>query len=339
LTRSRSLFATLTLALAIPAAVVGCGGEDPEQVLEDAEAATSDLQSGVLDLSFSASLEGDQGGSVDASLSGPFQAEQDGVPLFDLTASVNGEFAGVPAISGEGAVISTGDAGFVEYDGTAYELDQQTFDSIAGVVEQAQAQGSTDDGGFSTEGLSDLKNEGTEDLDGTEVVHISAVGDPAEVSADAASSVQDLSLDFYVGEEDNIVRKVEASASGDAADAGSAAGLPVSGAVDVNFSIAFTEVNEPQTVDAPANPQPFSKLESQLGDLLGGLGSLGALGAAGGSGLGTDTGGGTGFETTPAPPSGGGGSGAGAEDASAYFECIEAAGSDSAALQACEKEL
>jgi hypothetical protein len=300
LTRSRSLFAVLALALAVPAAVAGCGGEDPEQVLEDAEAATSELESGVLDISLDASLEGDQGGSFDASISGPFQASEEdgGVPQFDLTANVEGEFAGLEGLSAEGAVVSTGDAGFVEYQGKAYELDKATFDSIATVVEQAQAQGSGEDGQFSTEGLTDLKNEGTEDLDGTEVTHITAVGDPEQVSDDAASSVQDLSLDFYVGTDDNIIRKVEASASGDASEAGSAAGLPVSGAVDVNFSVAFTEVNEPQTVEAPAKAQPFSKLESQLGDALSGLGALGALGAAGGGPS-------TGLPTTPAEPGSG----------------------------------
>ena len=68
--------------------------------------------------------------------------------------------------------------------------------------------------------------------------------------------------------------------------------------VDLGLSIAISDVNEDQTIEAPADALP-------LEDLLGQLGGLGALGGLEGlDGAGLDLGGGG-----PAATSGGGGGG------------------------------
>jgi hypothetical protein len=54
----------------------------------------------------------------------------------------------------------------------------------------------------------------------------------------------------------------------------------------VNFSITFSDVNQPQTIAAPSNSKPISELLNQLGipGLPGVGGSTGGFGVPGGSG-------------------------------------------------------
>jgi hypothetical protein len=205
--------------------------------------------------------------------------------------------------------------------------------------------------------LSNLTNEGSEDVEGTESTHISgdanvpqifedltalseATGDSSEVTPEqltqAEEAITAASIDVYSSTEDNLLTKLDASFSIDPTAVESETPVPVTEPIDFTFSVAIGDVNSEQTIEAPSDAQPIDELLSQFG--LGGLGALGGLEGLGGGGLGGGTGGSL-DDLGGGAGGGGGGGGGGAEDATAYFDCIEQAGSDPEALQACESEL
>jgi hypothetical protein len=92
-----------------------------------------------------------------------------------------------------------------------------------------------------------------------------------------------------VGEEDDIPRQVDLSFTIEVPEeASSAVGIE---AVDLSISAGTSNLNEPQTIEAPANPEPLDTLLDQVGIdpsqfQIPGLDGLGS-GAAGDGGLGT----------------------------------------------------
>jgi hypothetical protein len=355
LTRIR-LLSLAAVALLGAGLAAGCGGgggdEDPQQVLDETFNNDETVNSGVLDLALSASAEGEDGGNIDASLGGPFQgdADQQGeFPQFDLTASVSGEGQG-QSINFEGGVIATSDQAFVSYQDNTYEVPQQFFDQIKQASEQAQKQaqaanGNQDAGAiFDQLGvdpstwLTNLENEGDEDVEGTETIHIHGDANVAQILEDlqgvaertgagatalppgAASQVEEAvdeaSIDVYSGKDDRILRRLDLNL---ALTPPAASGATVD-SVDLEFSLTLSDVNAEQTIDAPTDAQSFTALEEQLGlpaGLLeqslsgGGLGggSLGG-GALGGGSLG-----------------GGGGGGGGGAGQNAIAQCLQQASS------------
>jgi hypothetical protein len=372
LTRTRSLFAAALLALGVPAAVAGCGDsgsdQDPQEVIDATFNNDEQVSSGVLDLSFDASA-GDQG-SFNASLSGPFQGDPDdptALPQLDLTASASGEGGG-QNIDFSGALTITEDNLFVTYQDQAYELGTNTFSQLKDSIEASAGKDDSQSGDaassfqegceqaleaqggdpsacdFDLSGwFTNLSNEGTEDLDGTSVVHVTGDVDVGQIATDLVGiaqtvpgasgqvdqaqvdqltqAISEASFDVYSGEDDDILRKLDLNLTIDPSAIESATPVPVD-SIDFGFSIAFSDVNEEQTVEAPSGAKPLDELLSQFG--ISGLGPLG--GGLGGGGLG-DLGGGAG---------GGGGSG-GSSDA--YLECLQAAGNDVQEASKCADEL
>ena len=296
------------------------------------------MNSGTFDLSFDVSVEGgDDEGSVDASISGPFQGGDGSVPQFDLTASADVQ-SSAQDFSGEAGLISTGDSAFVNFQGTDYEVPADLFNQFKSSYEEAQKQSNQNaDGNFlanlgidPTNWLTDLSNEGNEDVEGTETIHISGEADvpklvedlktiadrvpqaadqvsPAQLSQldQLTDLVESADFDIYTGSDDDILRKLEANLTINPPEA---EGGPDS--VDVGFSLTLGDLNEPQSISGPSNAQP-------LGDLLQQFGvdpsQLGALGASTGSG----------------------GSGGGGTASQAYLDCLaNAQGAD--ALDQCE---
>ena len=151
MTRTRSLFAASLLALSVPAAIAGCGGdsgsdEDPQDVIEATFNNDEQVSSGVLDLSFDVSA-GDQG-SFNASLDGPFQGDSDdptAVPQLDLTASASGEGGG-QSIDFSGALTITDDNLYVTYQDQAYEVGTDTFNQLKDSIEASADQADTQSG-------------------------------------------------------------------------------------------------------------------------------------------------------------------------------------------------
>ena len=352
MTRIRARVAILALILVLPAVAAGCGGdggggsEDPNQVLEQTFNNPTQITSGQLGISLDGSAEGEQSGSLTATVEGPFQtdkADQTAFPQLDLSAQISASGQG-QSFDFDGGLITTADNAFVEYQGQAYEIGSSLFQRFKSAYErsvrQAQEQQGSQDAStiFDRLGidpqdwLTNLSNEGDEDVEGTETIHIHGDADVEQIVSDLAriaqrvpggtapnldqaqldqvkSAIQEASLDVYSGKDDHILRKLSVSL---VIEPPASAGDTGVSSVNVDFSVTLSDVNEPQTISAPSGAQPISGLLDQLG--LSGLGSLGSSGGASGG-----VGGGGG----PAPD---------------YLNCIEDANT-SAAVQKCADEL
>lgn len=343
----------LALVLALCVAVLGiasCGGddgggdEDPQELLDATFSNQESVDSGVFDLSLDVAAEGgENAGSFEASLGGPFQSTDGGFPEFDLDAELNLD-SDVQDFSGEAGLTSAGDSAFVSFQGTDYEVPADAFreftQSYAELQQQSQSEEEQGGNLLSSLGvdpsgwLTDLENEGTEDVEGTETVKITGTADVPKLvedlrtlaeNAPEAVGQQDLDalgdltdvvesadFSFYTGSDDDILRKVEASLHLNPADS---EGAPDS--VDVDFSLTLSELNEPQEISAPADAQPLQGLLDTLGVQIPGSGTGGgganALPEAGGS---------------PTPP--------GDDATSAYLECLSTAEGDEATQQCAE---
>lgn len=346
--------AILIAAIVAIGLLAGCGDSgsggadaDPQEVLDNALGGGQQIDSGVLDLSFDLTADGETGGNVSAALTGPFQSGGEGaLPQLDLSATATSDAPG-QSFNFDGGLTITPDGAFINYNGEDYALDDTTFSFLKSSYEQSsQLQSSQEDqGGLQQFGVdpatwvTNLTNEGTEDLDGTEVVHVSGNADVAKIIEDLStvaeqtgqssqinaaalsqveSAVQEATIDVYSDSSDDTLRKLDLNLSIADPSGGS-------GTVTVAFSVGISNPNEEQTVTAPADPKPFADLQSQLP--AGGLGALGGAPPSGGG----------------APPSGGASGGGGAaaltpEASQAYFDCIAKA-ADGAAVEACAKLL
>jgi hypothetical protein len=300
--------ATAAVTLLALALLAGCGGDDssgsssdtdPQQVLDAALGSESEpIGSGVLDISFDLDSSGESAGALSATVQGPFQSGDDQLPQLDLTANANVDAQGL-TLDFDGGLTVTGDGLFVSYNGTDYQLDDQTFALLQQSYEQSSQlqQDQDDQGSLSAFGIdpstwiSNLTNEGTEDVDGTEVVHVSGSANVPQISKDlqtvaeqtgqASQSdiaglqqlqdlVTDASIDVYADAEDSTLRKLDLSL--EIAD-------PAGGdTTSVTLSIGIADPNSDQEITAPEDAQPIADL---LGQIPGGADALGGL--AGGS--------------------------------------------------------
>ena len=378
--RLRTLLA-LFACLIVAAGLAACGDDEGEgggdPVDESTDAATvldrtftddRQIESAVIDLKFSFDVKGAGAASTfNAQLSGPIDSTGEGLPIFDFQGAINAE-SPARTIDESGGAISTGEAAFVTYNGTTYEADPQAFEFITGAFEASEEAG--DSGSETPEGLpgireflSDVKNEGTEDVEGVESVHVSGAVDvdglieqirplaeqasalgaagqiptPAELDG-LGDLVRSATFDVWSGAEDNLLRRFTAVIKLD-----QPAGA---GVAERTIGVTLAAVNEPQEVEAPEDARPLSELLDEVGlDGLGfgGLGGLptpptGDPGSGGGGGAGGGGAGGTapgGFDTTlppgvPEVPT--------PEEAEEYIDCLEQAttGGD---LQRCQEIL
>ncbi len=196
--------------------------------------------------------------------------------------------------------------------------------------------------------LTNLENEGEEDVEGASTTHvhgdinIEEIGNIAaeaiaaspqgaflppeaidQATAQVEEAVDEASFDVYSGTDDDILRRFDLNLGITAPD-DAAVAVPIEGA-DLTLSIVLGAVNEPQTIEAPANPEPFDGLLGELGET--GI-PLDELDELGGGGIPPVPGGGGGnfdFDgpggVSPGGGGGGGGGGAAAPD-DAYLDCI-----------------
>jgi hypothetical protein len=343
LTRFRTLILLCLLALAVPIVIAGCGsdgdnGQDPQAVLDETFNNDTKVTSGDLSVTASVNAEGDQGGSFEFSLSGPFQGDPDNensIPQLDLTATASGEGAG-QSIDFSGGLTVTGDNAFVTYQDQSYEVGTDTFAQFSKAFEaQAAAQGGTSAdaqgtiqeqcataieqaGGdpsaceFDIESwLTNLTNEGTEDVGGTPTIHIhgdadvqqiltdignlaasvpqasSSGFDPSQLSA-ASGAVTDASIDVFSGEDDHVLRKVDVTLTIDPSTLAPAGVTVPIGEITVAFAVEIDGLNDQQTITAPSGAKPLSQLLSDLGVDPSSLGGIPGLpgGTSGGGGAG-----------------------------------------------------
>jgi hypothetical protein len=377
--RIRTLLTICMLALPIPAAV-GCGGDDgetgneePQEVLDQTFDNENRITSGNLELTFSVSVEGESGGSFEATMEGPFQGDPEderALPQANLSTRFSGESrADDQEVAFDARVVVTEDNLFVEYEDEIYEVGSNRFTSAK---EEAESAPQESEGGSAKEAvqqacteagldpeacdfdfgswLTGLENEGTEDIEGTESIHITGdldvtrilndLGaivaslpddspgfDPSELE-DFAEAVPEASFDVFSSAEDRTWRGLDLNLQIDPQTI--AAGLPIPiGVIDVDLSARLSDVNEEQTIEAPSGPaRPIEELLEGTGLDFGDLISPGApdFGGEGAPDLGGDGGADPGADIDP-------------DKAQAYLECIGDAESDPEAIDACRSEL
>ena len=378
MTRFRLLLAALSLLAAVAVlAACGGGGSDrsdlsPNEVLDQTFSGDNDkVDSGKLDLKLKVDVQGKQAGTIDASLSGPFESQgTNKIPKFDLDVAASGSGAAAGSdFDVNGGLESTGDSAFVNYKGTDYEVDQTLFDAFKKQAEQAasdqtqnQSSGSQILKRFGIDDpkdlLTNLRNEGSADVEGTETTHISGDLDVTKLidglktlSSGAGvlgalgggasqlptpdeldqvkNSIKEAHFDLYSGNDDHILRRITVALSIE----------PTTGTTDkadVSFDFTLADVNESQTIEAPSNPKPFSEFLSAVGVNPSSLGALGALGL--GVGGDTQSGGGGALDVTPGGTgngtTGGATPGVTAQDKQ-FLKCVSQAAS-AADLQKCQ---
>jgi hypothetical protein len=323
--RALHTLVVVPVLIAFALALTACGGggdndEDPKQVLE--ETFSTSIDSGTIDLSVDAKAEGEQSGEFQATASGPFDNKGENFAI-DLKATGSG---GGQDIDFDGGATSAGGKLYVAYKGQDYEVGKNQ----TGGADPAQARKLLSSANIEPlNWLTDLTNEGTEDVEGTESIHISGsanvenlAGDlqkliqqaakqlpggnapSGQVSDQIKDSVKEADLDVFSSADDHTLRRLEAALVLEPPEDSDAQ----FDSLDLNLSVTFADIGEPQTIEAP-------KGAKSLSELLSGFGGLGG-GSSGGAG----------------------GNGANSAQSQRYLKCLQDA-QGSSEIQDCAKQL
>jgi hypothetical protein len=343
----RRFAAALLPALLVGALVAGCGDDDDQAVTELLDKAfQTPIGSADVTLDIEVQLDGvdELQDPIEVKLTGPYESGGDKqIPSVDWDITVSAQNQSFNA-----SVTSTGDRAFVGFQGTDYEVSQETVavlnQSLAAGAGKEDGRSLSDFGVNARDWVVDASDEGDEDVADVETTHVSGKLDVSHVLEDLNTIVQeaaklggqvgqaappeltdeqkgqiedvveDPSFDAYVGKDDDVIHRLSADVDFDVPeDARDQAGGLEGGTV--SFSIEFANVGSPQPISAPEDARPISELTQQLQGLLGG-----ALGA---------------------PQTGGGGTAApepqtDAEKQRAYEECIKTDPSDESVKSFCE---
>ncbi|HEY8581427.1 MAG TPA: hypothetical protein VIL49_00710 [Capillimicrobium sp.] len=337
--RLLALLAALVAAMTLAA----CGGGDDDDSAETSDRSASEIlqetfkggdgvESGVLTLGLDVAMpEGSgTGQSAQLELSGPFESAEsdDGLPRFDFTLKI----AGDGAMSIEAGAVSTGDAGFLTFQGEAYEVPADVFAQFRDGFVEAQKQGDDADqptlqalGIDPSSWVVDPQKAGTEEVGGVATEHITAgvdvpkllddiqkaneqAGDVAGqqgLSADDVAAfeeqVESAEIEVWTGAEDLRLRRMVVD-------------VALKGGGTVGLTLEIADLDQPQDIAAPSDPRPIDELMQQLQGLVGGAGA-----------------------PAPADPSADPAAG-GAIDPR-YLECMTKAGEDLEQQQGCVKFL
>lgn len=352
------------MALLAATGLVACGGDevsestDVNKLLTDTFSGDKDIKSGKLDLALKVDVKG--GGSqvqgpINFKLSGPFESQgETKLPKFDLDVAFEGAGQSLKA-----GAMTTGEKGYINFNGTEYVVSDEIFKQFAASFENAAKQGNQEDQSLRSLGLdprrwlTNASNEGEEKVGDTETIKISGDVDVSkllddvnkalekaaslglqgqaqlptkltdEQKAQVQKAVKDLKVNIFTGKEDTTLRRMLVSFGLTDPRGGG------SGTATVEFDLKLLELNEGQDFNEPEGAKPFDQLLQTLGGLgLGGLGGAGG-GGSGGSG-GSGSGGGSGSS---------GGSGNGSANLEQYTKCIEEAGNDLQKAQKCAELL
>jgi hypothetical protein len=325
--RLRRPLAALLLVLlgAIALALAACGGSDKDAKGLLKTAFSQPIQSADVSMDIQIKVDGVEQlkQPITVRLSGPYRSNgSKKLPSADFDLSFAGGGQTVNA-----GLASTGENAFVSFQGTDYEVGE---DTVAQVNRQI-AQGSSQRGRRSLADLGinpldwvkDATEDGDEDVAGVETTHVSAgldlgrlLDDLNEVVDRAGrlgtgatpqkltdqqreqieQVVKDPKFDVYVGKSDKKVRRLSADLDFDIPES---ARSRVGGAEggSLAFSIEFANVGGQQRVNAPTRAKPIKELLDQLGGLSGlggvggGTGSAPGGGGSSGSGSGGSSGG------------------------------------------------
>jgi hypothetical protein len=285
----------------------GNSSEDVNDLLKQTFTNKTKFESGKLDMTLGGDIKGvpQLSGPISVKLSGPFQSvggEQ--VPKFDLDIGFEGGGQSL-----EFGATSTGDKGYVNFQGTDYELSDQVWGEFKKSYEQARKEQAGQQqanlmmlGIDPQKWLTNPKIAGEEDVGGEPTTKITAGVDVAKfvddlnVALEKASAmglsgtgqvpetlteeqkrqvveaVKSANLEVYTGKDDKALRRIVIDA-----DVVAPQGVDDFESADLKLDVSITELNKEQQIDAPANPKPFDDLAEKLGGLgLGGLGSNGS---------------------------------------------------------------
>jgi hypothetical protein len=344
----RALLVLLFAALAL----ASCGGEDDKEDVQDLldRAFSSSIKSADLKLDASIQLKGSPGldKPVRISATGPFRTNEGKLPSVDIELKVGTDGGGQTVTTG---FLSTGDRAFVKFQDVYYEQSpSQVARANRSLSENQGKRGSLRALGLDPRSwLAEAKDEGEEEIAGVNTRHVSgrldieavmenlnelvrkssaafggATGQPPPKPLSKADIrrvsevVEDPTFNVYVGEDDDIIRRVAGKIEFDVPQESreSLEGIE-SGAIE--FELEFSDVNGDQEIEAPANARPISDLTRSLG----GGGMLPGLGGS--------------QPTTPTVPGSGSPE---AEDFQKYAECLDKARpEDTDALQRCAELL
>ncbi|MEA2408244.1 MAG: hypothetical protein QOE69_2363 [Thermoleophilaceae bacterium] len=337
------LFAALTLA--------SCGGggskEDVQDLLD--KAFSTPMKSADLKVDASVQLKGSPGldKPVRITATGPFRTNDKRLPSVDIELKVGNDGGGQTITTG---FLSTGDRAFVKFQDVYYEQPaSEVAKANRSIAKNEGTRGSLRALGLDPRSwLAEAKDEGDDKIDGVKTRHVSgrldveavmrnlnqfvrksatalggATGQaaPKPLSAEdiqkIADVVKDPTFQVYVGEEDDIIRRVAGKIEFDVPEASRASlGGIQSGSIE--FSVEFSNVNGDQQIEAPARARPLSALTRSLG----GTSALPGLG-----------GGSSAEPTTPSTP---GSTTPEAQDFQNYADCLDKARpEDTEALQRC----
>ena len=316
-TTARVSVALLAL-IACVCALSACSGSSgsAESLLGETFSGHTAIKSGNVKLSFALSASGSSGTQpLSVAFAGPFESTSSGkIPRFDLQLKLTA--AGHPLAAG---ATSTGSALYVQLAGTWFSIPSSTYKQIEESFAKATAStGSAKaNSTFSALGiepghwLSEPTQAGTTTIDGVSVVHLTAavnipafLADVSKLSqaggslglgstgstgalspsavSELAKSIKSAHVDVYTGQSDHLLRRLEVTAS--------VTGTPQTQALlgglrsaDLKVLLELSDLNQPQSISAPPNPEPASQLLPALQQLAGAL--QGANGTASGGAL------------------------------------------------------
>jgi uncharacterized membrane protein YgcG len=346
----------LTILCLMALGLAACGGDevskstDVNKLLTDTFTGKKDIKSGKFELAVKVDVKGAQqfSGPINLTLKGPFESQGDAkMPKFDIDAAFDGAGQSLKA-----GVMTTGEKGYVNFNGTEYAVSDEIFKQFKTSFENAAKQNGGQNQSLSSLGinprnwLTNAKNAGEEKVGDTDTIKITGDVDVNKLLDDVntalqkagslglqgqaqlptkltdeqkqtvAKAVKGLKVDIYTGKEDTTLRRLKivfSLSDPTGKEAGSAA---------VDFDLKLLDLNEGQEFKEPENAKPFDQLLQSLGGLgLGGLGGMG--GGSGGSG-------GSGSS---------GSSGDSSKNLEEYTKCIEDAGNDLQKAQKCAEIL
>jgi hypothetical protein len=367
-----ALLAALTMGLA------ACGGSDDKSSGADADAtallkdtfgANHPIRSGRLDANLDVNLKGLARITEPLSLhlNGPFQSNG-GKTLPDFALGLDLQGGEKPITLG---AVFAGGGGYLTIEGQAFDLGADLYKTFKTGYEKAKASASSKSAGDNQASLSalgisplrwlqDPKNVGTEDIAGTQTVHLASGVNVAKLLADISTllgkakgvtsaggaatgtavptaltaqqrdlitkSIKSAKVDVWTGAKDHTLRKVAVNVQVDVPqELRAKAGNLQTG--HVIFQATIAQLNQGQKIAKPANVRPISELRSALSE-------LGLLGSGSASTTTPDTTTTTpDTATTPATPP------ATTGPQADYTQCITDAGEDLAKVQVCAQYL
>jgi hypothetical protein len=346
-------------------AVAGCGSASsgsasPNTLLSQTFTGTHKVTSGNLNLTLTINPSGSSvlTGPITVSFGGPFQTLGAGkLPASNFVVSVNALGQNL-----EIGIISTGTAGYVTFQGASYQMPAATFQKLeSGFGQLASTPGASSASGtlgkLGIQPLHWLTNPtvvGTENVGGAQTTHIHAgvnvnalltdlntvlekasslgvsgasslkSGIPAADRTKIAAEIKNPSVDIWTGTSDKTLRRLTINVT---LPVPSKTSSQLGGLTSANviLTLQYSDLNQPQTIKAPATVLPFSQFQSKLSTLIqtvqgAASGMLGGSSSSG-SGSGSSSSGGT---TT--------GSSA---NVAKYSQCIQSARGDVAKMQKC----